>query len=34
MSIDLVKQNLLNNCLSKKEVDDRIIFKKGFSTFI
>ena len=30
MSIDLVKQNLLNNCLSKKEVDDRIIFKKGF----
>ena len=21
MSIDLVKQNLLNNCLSKKEVD-------------
>ena len=30
MNIDLVKQNLLNNKVNEKEIEKRIIFKKGF----
>ena len=30
MSIDLVKKNLLNNGLSKDDIEKRIVFKKGF----
>ena len=30
MNIDLVKKNLINNKLNEKEIEERIIFKKGF----
>ena len=30
MSIDLVKRNLLNNGINEKDIENKIIFKKGF----
>ena len=30
MTIDLVKKNLINNNISKEEVDQNVVFKKGF----
>lgn len=30
MNIDLVKNNLANNYLDEKEINDRIVFKKGY----